>query len=324
MRYILKRLGVLIITLVAISALSFIAFQLIPGDPVTKMLGTEATPERAAELRHILGLDRAVPVRYFEWLSGFVTGKFGLSYSYSIPVTELLGDKLVTTSALTLMSFLFVVTISVPVGFFLARFSDLQGKSAAAVFGRSAMTLATALNQVIMSIPPFFSGIILTYIFGLVLKLFTPGAFVPFSGGAGRFLSFLIFPALAIALPRSAMTVKMLRGSIRNEMESDYVRTAYSRGGKRLYVLIKHVARNALIPVVTFLAMTLADIAVGSIIIEQVFAIPGTGRLLLLSISNRDYPVVQAIVVIIASLVVTVNFLADLAYQYIDPRIRLS
>ena len=324
MRYIIKRLGVLIVTLFAISALSFIAFQLIPGDPVTKMLGTEATPERVAELREALGLDRAVYVRYIEWLSGFLTGNFGISYSYSIPVKELLGDKLVTTATLTAMAFVFVIIISIPAGFFLARFSDIRGSGAPAALGRGAMTLATALNQVIMSIPPFFTGIIFTYIFGLVLRLFTPGAFAPYSGGAGRFLSFLIFPALAIALPRSAMTIKMLRGSIRSEMESDYVRTAYSRGGNRLYVLIKHVARNAMIPVVTFLAMTLADIAVGSIIIEQVFAIPGTGRLLLLSISNRDYPVVQAIVVIIASLVVAVNFLADLAYQYIDPRIRLS
>ncbi|MCL1835570.1 MAG: ABC transporter permease [Oscillospiraceae bacterium] len=324
MRYILKRLVVLVVTLFIISALSFIAFQLIPGDPVTKMLGVEATPERIAQLRELLGLDRSVMVRYFEWLSGFVTGDFGLSYSYSTPVSQLLGDKVITTSTLSAMAFALVVLISIPAGFLLARLSDIRSKGKGAAARRALATLAGAVNQIIMSIPPFFAGIILTYIFGLVLRLFTPGAFVSYSSGAGGFLLYLLFPALAIALPRSAMVVKLLRGSIQGELQGDYVRTAYSRGGSRFYVLIRHVARNAILPVVTFLAMTLADIVAGSIIIEQVFAIPGTGRLLLLSISNRDYPVVQAIVVFIASLVVVVNFLADLAYQYIDPRIRLG
>ena len=324
MRYILKRLGVLVVTLFVISALAFIAFQIIPGDPVTRMLGTEGTPERAAALRSELGLDKPMFMRFFGWLAGFVTGDFGISYSYGISVKELLGDKIVTTAALSLLSFVFVILISLPLGLLLTRYSDAYGKGIGVALQRSLTTAATAMTQIVMSVPPFFTGIIFTFIFGLVLRLFTPGGFATYTDNLRSFLIYLVYPALAIALPRSAMVIKLIRGSILSEAGSDYVRTANSRGGGRWYVLIHHISRNAMIPVVTFLAMTLSDIVAGSIIIEQVFAIPGMGRLMLLSIANRDYPVVQIIVVIIAAVVVIVNFLADLAYQYIDPRIRLT
>ena len=323
-RYILKRMGVLVVTLFVISALAFVAFQIIPGDPVTKLLGTQATPERVAAMRAELGLDKPATVRFFKWLSAFVKGDFGQSYGYGISVNDLIGDKIITTATLTVMSFAFVVIISLPLGMILARYSEASGKGLLISLQRAFSAVATILTQVVMAIPPFFIGIIFTFVFGLVLRLFTPGKFVPYTDGFGAFMSYLIFPSLAIALPRSAMAIKMLRGSILSEAKSDYVRSAYSRGGGQWYVLIFHIARNAMIPVVTFLAMTLSDIAAGSIIIEQVFAIPGMGRLLLLSIANRDYPVVQTIVVIIASVVVIVNFLADLAYQIIDPRVRLN
>ena len=175
-----------------------------------------------------------------------------------------------------------------------------------------------------MSIPPFFIGIIFTSVFGLFFKLFVVGEFINIDESFGGFIRYLIFPALAIALPKSAMTIKLLRSSIRTEMQQAYVRTAYSRGNSRKSALRNHVFRNSLIPVVTFLATIISDIVVGSIIIEQVFSIPGLGRMLLLSISSHDYPVVQAIIVMIASLVVIVHFLADVTYQFIDPRIRLE
>ena len=324
MRNILKRMGVFVATLIVISLLAFVAFQIIPGDTVTRMLGTEATPERVAALRSELGLDKPVAVRYFSWLSGFVAGNFGKSYSYGISVAELLGDKIITTAALSAIAFLLVIAISIPIGFLLTHYSIVQRKGALAVLQRFFTTAATALTQIVMAVPGFFTGIIITFVFGLVLKLFTPGAFVSHTENRAAFFSYLVFPALAIALPRSAMVIKLMRGSMLNEADKDYVRTAYSRGAGRWYVLLHHITRNAMIPVVTFLAMTLSDIVAGSIIIEQVFAIPGMGRLLLLSIANRDYPVVQAIVVIIASVVVVVNFLADITYQLIDPRIRLG
>ncbi|MCL2046747.1 MAG: ABC transporter permease [Oscillospiraceae bacterium] len=324
LKYILKRVGVFVVTLFVISTLAFIAFSIIPGDPVTRMLGMNASEERIVEMRSELGLDKPIHTRFFKWLQSFVTGDFGKSYSYSIPVRELLSDKVLTTASLSLMAFVFVLAISMPLGLLLSRYSIISSKGAKSSFQRAIISAATALNQIIMSIPPFFTGIIITYVFGLILRFFTPGAFVPYSGNPAAFYAYLIFPALSIALPRSAMVIKLIRGSVLNEAGSDYVRTAYSRGGGQWYVLLVHIMRNALIPVINFLAMTLSDIVAGSIIIEQVFAIPGMGRLLLLSISNRDYPVVQTIVVIIASVVVILNLLADVICQYIDPRIRIT
>lgn len=311
MRYILKKAGVFILTLLIISILVFLAFQIIPGDPTTRMLGTSATPEKVEALREELGLNAPDIERYFRWLSGFVTGDFGTSYSYNMPVSDLLSGKLGITAALTALSFFMVVIISIPLGILLARFAH-------SIPDRIFMVI----NQVIMSIPPFFVGIIFTYVFGLVLKIFTPGEFVHMSEDPAKFWTYLIFPALAIALPKSAMVVKLLRSSMVNQMQEDYVRTAFSRGNSRWMVLRMHVLRNAIIPVVTFLAVTLVDIFAASIIIEQVFAIPGLGRLLMGSITGRDLPVVQTIIMIISIIVITVNFIADISYKYIDPRMR--
>lgn len=312
MKYAAKKTLTLIITLFIVSLLAFLAFQIIPGDPTTKMLGTEATPEAIAALRAELGLDRPVLVRYFNWLTDFLTGDMGISYSYRMPVADMLSDKLPITFLLTILSFLLTVVLSIPLGIL-----------AGSVRGKAADTLITAFNQVVMSIPSFFIGILACFLFGNLFKLFTPGDFVSYTESWSACLRYLLFPALSIAIPRIAMTVKMLRGSIQSELGQDYVRTARSRGNRHSAILTRHVLKNALIPVITFLAVSAAEIMTGSIIIEQVFTIPGVGRLLLASISNRDFPVVQAIVVILAAWIVIVNFAADLLYQLADPRIRL-
>ncbi|MEG2009340.1 MAG: ABC transporter permease [Oscillospiraceae bacterium] len=311
MRYVLKRLGLFILTLLIISFVVFFAFQIIPGDPTARMLGTQATPEKIAALREELGLNAPAILRYFRWLGAFITGDFGMSFSFNMPVSQLLSGKLFITSALTLLSFIMVVVVSIPLGILLARFAN-------SIPDRIFMVI----NQIIMSIPPFFVGIVFTYVFGLVLKMFTPGDFIQHSENPAGFWGYLFFPAIAIALPKCAMVVKLLRSSMVREMSEDYVRTAYSRGNSRWRVLRTHVMRNAIIPVITFLAFTLVDIIAGSIIIEQVFAIPGVGRLLLSSILGRDLPVVQTIIMIIATVVISVNYLADISYKYIDPRIR--
>lgn len=312
MRYILKKIAALVLALLVVSLLAFLAFQLIPGDPVDRMLGTQYTPERAEALREELGLNENVFLRYGKWLAGFVTGDLGTSYSYSMLVSELMEGRFLITGCLSAMAFLLVVVISIPLGILLARYE-----------GGVVDRVVTVLNQITMAIPPFFIGILFTFLFGLVLKLFTPGDFISYTESVPGFLGYLFFPALAIALPKSAMTVKLLRSSILSELGSDYVRTAYSRGNSRTGVLKSHVLRNAIMPVITFLAMTLADIVAGSIIVEQVFSVPGIGRLLLSSISTRDFPVVQVIVVVIAFVVIAVNILSDILYQYIDPRVRL-
>ena len=312
MRYAAKKLFTLIITLFIVSLLAFLAFQIIPGDPTTAMLGTQATPEARAELQAELGLDRPVPVRYWDWLTSFLTGAFGESYSYRLPVAGLLGEKLAITGVLILMAFLFTIVLSIPLGI-------LAGSIRNPVLDK----LMTALDQVVMSVPPFFLGILTCYLFGTLLRVFVPGDFVSYTQDWGAFLSYLILPALSIALPRVAMTVKMLRGSILEQLGEDYVRTARSRGLPRGEILRRHVLKNALLPVITFLAVSAAEIMTSSIIVEQVFTIPGVGRLLLSSISNRDFPVVQAIVVILAAWIVVVNLVADVLYQLADPRIRL-
>lgn len=313
MRYIVKKTGILIVTLLLVSLLAFLAFQIIPGDPVTKLLGTDYSPERAAALREELGLNRNVIVRYWDWLTGFVTGDMGVSYSYAMDVSRVLEGKVAVTAALSLVSWILVTAVSIPLGITLARYQS-------GPFDR----ISVAMNQVFMAIPPFFLGILFTYLFGLVLHWFVPGRFIPFSESFWGCLGYMILPALAISLPKVAKVAKLLRSSILHEMNLDYVRTAYSRGNSRWMVIRGHVLRNALLPVITYLAMTLADIVAGSIIVEQVFVLPGLGRLLIASISNRDFPVAQSIVVMIAFVVVIMNYLADVITQYIDPRVRLS
>lgn len=313
MKYILKKLFALIITLLIVSFLAFLAFSIIPGDPTAKILGMDASPDQIAALRSQLGLDRPVLIRYWEWLTNFLRGEFGTSYGYSMPVGQMLADKLPVTAALTLISFVFTVVLSIPLGIL-----------AGSVRSRALDHIITAVDQIFMSIPQFFIGIIMCFTLGLTFRLFVPGEFVSYTQSWPKFLYYLIFPALAIAIPRIAMTVKMLRSALLAEMNKDYVRTSYSRGNDRRATLYLHVLRNALPPVVSFLAMTVADIVAGSVVIEQVFAIPGLGRLLLTSISNRDYPVVQAVVVLVAFWVVLVNLLGDLLNQRLDPRLRLT
>ena len=308
---VLKRMLLLIVTLLLVTVLAFVAFSIIPGDPTDAILGLNATEEQAAALRSELGLDLPLWQRYWNWLSGFVTGDFGTSYNFDMPVAELLVSRIVPTITLALMSLVMIVIISIPLGLLAARY-------AGGVIDR----VLTVLNQITMSIPNFVVGIALVFLFGLVLQIFQPGAYVRPQDGFGAYLWFMFFPSLAVALPKSAMTVKMLRSSVLTELESDYVRTAYSKGNSRVSALWRHVLRNAMIPVVTFLATTVAELVAGSIVVEQVFAIPGMGQMLISSIGNQDYPVVQAIIVIVAALVVLCNFLADILYRVMDPRLK--
>lgn len=313
MKYAVKKILSMLMTLFVVSFCVFLAFSLIPGDPVTSMLGTEATPAKIAAMRAQLGLDRPFFVRYFDWLGHFLIGDMGTSYSYKSSVNSMIADKIPITLIMTLIAFLLMIAISIPLGIYTAKHE-----------GSTVDRIIYALNQMIMSIPPFFGGIMITFIFGKMLHFFKPGGYVSYTKDFGRFLGYIIFPAIAIALPKAAMAVKLLRSSVLDEATKDYVRTAYSRGNGTTAVLYGHVLKNALIPVITFLGMAFVEMMAGSIIIEQVFSIPGLGRILLTSISNRDYPVVEAIIMIIAFLVVVSGFVVDMIYQIIDPRITIE
>lgn len=312
MKYFIKKIVTLIITLLFISMLSFAAFSVIPGNAAISKLGTDATPERVAALEASMGLDQPLPVRYGKWLSGALHGDFGESYQYEgVRVSELLAQRLPTTIILAALSLVMILVLSIPLGILSAKYS-----------GKWLDTLINQLTQITMAIPAFFLGIILTYIFGIALKWFQVGKFVSLNEDPVGCIKYLIFPAIAIALPKLAMVVKFLRNSVLSEMKKDYVRTAYSKGNDKNKVLYRHILKNALIPVITFTAMIITEIMAGSIIIEQVFSVPGIGRLLVSSISNRDYPVVQAMVVYITAIVIIINFIVDMLYQLADPRVR--
>lgn len=312
MKYLIKRFCTLIITLFIVSLLAFLAFHVI-SDPASAILGTSATPESLAALREEMGLNRPVFVQYADWLVSFLRGDFGTSYGYHMPVADMVRQKLPISTMLMFLTFVIMVVISIPLGIFSAR-------KEGGLLDRA----LTVLNQICMSIPSFLMGVAFTYIFGIGLHFFVAGKFVSYTTSWTKFLRYMIFPAFAIAIPRIAMAVKMLRSSILNQMGQEYVRTARSRGSTRDRILVYHVLRNAIIPVITFLANSMAEIVASSIIIEQVFAIPGIGVLLLSSINNRDFPVVQTIVMILVLWVVVVNFIADVLYQLMDPRIRLT
>ncbi len=306
---IVKRALLLIGTLLLVTVLAFIAFSVIPGDPTEAVLGLNATEAQIGAFRERMGLDLPVWQRYLKWLGEFVTGDFGDSFNFDMPVAELLGPKVGATLTLAALAFALILVISIPLGLLCARFA-----------GGWLDRVLTVLGQLAMSVPGFVLGIGLMYVFALVLHWFQP-QYVPLSEGLLPHLWYMLFPALAVAIPKSAMAVRLLRGSALREMGQDYIRTAYSKGRSKTAALWTHALRNAMIPVVTFLAMTIAEILAGSIVVEQVFGVAGVGRVLVTSIGNRDYPVVQAIVVLVALVVVCCNFLADVLYRVMDPRI---
>ena len=316
MKYILKKLITLIMTLFFVSVAAFLAFQVIPGDVVTSILGTEATPEREEALREELGLNDPPVERYVKWMSGVVQGDLGVSYRYwknmneMMPVAELIGDKLPVTLWLAVYSLILIVVVSIPIGVLWA-----QSKN------RYLDALLNVLSQGAMAVPAFFLGILVTYLFGIVLKAFTPGGYVSYREDFTGFMGYLLFPAISIAVPKIAMTARFLRNSMLTELHSDYVRTARSKGCDEKRVMYAHVLRNAMMPVVTFLGMIIAETIAGSIVVEQVFGLPGVGRLLISSISGRDFPVVEILVLYITSVVILVYSLIDVVYRIIDPRI---
>ena len=311
MKYAIKRIGILLITMLLVSFLTFLAFDLVSGDPAATILGTDATPAQIASLRAELHLDRPLPVRYGLWLLGFFSGNLGTSYTYRQPVWSLIAPKLELTLILSFMSFAIIVLISIPAGIFSYR----------KVGGRFDW-IRTLFNQLCMAVPPFFTGILFSWIFGITFKLFTPGDFSDIHGNAPAALKHLFFGAVALSIPRIAMTLRMMRSTVISEMNKAYVRTAISRGNDRRRVLLVHVLKNSMLSVITFLGQTLAELVGAGIVVEQVLGIPGLGRFLVTSISRRDYPVVQAIVVILAFWVVTAGTAADLLNIAIDPRLR--
>jgi ABC-type dipeptide/oligopeptide/nickel transport system permease component len=311
--FIIRRLGTTFVTLFLVTLLTFAAFRIIPADAAVLALGTEASDEQLAVLRAEMGLDRSIPAQYFSWLGKFFTGNLGNSSRFrGQAISGMILERLPVTASLALMSLLFILIIAFPAALFPSHRA-----------GSFPDRLTNALTAVNISFPGFFLAVLFIWIFGILLKFFKPGGYVSYGENFGAFLGYLVFPALAIALPNAAILVKFLRSSISQQLRSDYVRTARSKGASGYTVLYHHVLKNGIVPAVTVMGMIAADIFSGSIVIEQVFTIPGTGRLLIASITSRDYPLVQTLVIYIAFIVILANTLADIAIRIIDPRIRI-
>ena len=311
-KYIIKKLIRLIITLIITSFVIFLIFELVPGDPVLDKLGTRATPELVESLRIQYGLDQPFIVRYLKFVGGIFTLDFGKSYTYGVSVFSLLKEKLVINFFLSLLALFFVVVISFPLGIYVAKHT-----------GGISDKIISPLNQASMSIPSFVLGLLITFFFGIVLRWFKPGGYVSYNANFGKFLYFLIFPAFALAIPKIAMCIRLLKGNILEEATKDYALTAYARGNNTTGLLYRHVLKNAIMPTITFIGMIAADMICSGIVIEQVFSIPGLGQMLINSISTRDFPVVEAEVLMIALFIMLISFITDIIHVCLDPRVRI-
>jgi len=314
MRYIGKRLAITFLTLFLVSLLTFGAFRLIPGDAAILSLGLDTQDEQIEVLRSEMGLDKNFGHQYISWLGKFLTGNLGNSSRFrGASISGIIGERLPVTFALAFLSFLFIIIIALP--------ASLISTKKENSWSNHLITTLTALN---ISMPGFFLGVLLIWVFGIIFKLFIPGSYTSYNENLAAFWLSLVFPAIAIALPNAALLVKFLRSSVFRELSGDYVRTARSKGADRSHILRFHVLKNASLPAITILGMIAGEIFSGSIVIEQVFGIPGIGRLLIASITARDYLMIETIIIYIAFVVIMANTLADIVLQIIDPRIRLA
>lgn len=311
MKWIVKKMTSMIVTLFLVSVITFLAFEVVAGNSMVSKMGMDASPEQIKALEEEYGLNKSLPERYGDWFIHAIQGDFGTSYQYNVPVTNLVSERMAVTVGLGLLSIVLILAISIPLGLFISRHE-----------GGMWDHVISTLNQVFMSIPHFFLGMLICLIFGIILKWFQPGAYVPMKQSVSGYFAYILYPAIALALPKIAMVVKFLKTSVIRQMNMDYVRTARGKGNSERRILYSHVLKNALIPVITFLAMIIAEVLAGSIVLEPVFSLPGLGRLLVVSISNRDYPVVQAIVLYIATIVIVLNCIVDILYQVLDPRVK--
>lgn len=313
MRYALRKAVTFVVTLFLASLLTFGVFQILPGNPVDIILGVDADPLQVEALTKELGLDLPMGQRYLNWITGALRGDLGNSVRYQVPVGELLSDSLPVTFSLALLSITLTVLFVVPVSIYLAK----NNRKKSAVF-------LSALTQLGVSIPSFWVGILLILIFSVSLGLLPSGDYIPFSEDPAGCLRSLLLPSCAIAIGTSATVIRYLKNTILDEMGADYVRTARSKGMTQNRVLYGHVLKNAMLPALTILGMLIVDVLGGSVIVENVFNLPGIGRLLTSGVGNRDFPLVQGIVFYLAVTVLVVNLIIDLLYTVIDPRIRLD
>ncbi|SHJ12496.1 peptide/nickel transport system permease protein [Shimia gijangensis] len=311
LRYSLKRFLSLLISLLVASIVIFVVIEIVPGDPATYMLGINAQEDTIAALREELGLNASKLERYWNWLSGMMVGDFGTSYTYRSPVNELIGDRIWVSLPLALIALTLSTAIAFPIGIIAA--SRRGSVTDMSVMG------ATQLG---VAIPNFWFAMILVLIFAINLRWFASGGFPGWDEGVFAGLKALTLPAIALALPQASILARVMRTSLLDTLSEDFVRTARAKGLSKAKALRRHALRNALIPVLTIIGLQFSFMLAGAIIIENVFYLPGLGRLIFQSISQRDLIVVESVVMLLVFAVVLVNFFVDLTYALVDPRLR--
>ena len=311
LRYALSRCASLVISLIVASMVIFLIIEIVPGDPAAFMLGLNAQPEAVEALRAQLGLNASAPERYFTWVSGMLQGDFGTSYTYRAPVSDLIADRIWVSLPLAVYALVLSTLIAFPAGIFAA--SRRGGAGDTAIMG------ATQLG---VAIPNFWFAMILVLIFAINLRWFSAGGFVGWDKGFWLGLKSLTLPAIALALPQAAILARVMRSSLLDMLGEDFIRTARAKGLSKRQALWRHAVRNALIPVLTILGLQFSFLLAGGIVIEQVFFLPGLGRLIFQAISARDLIVVEGVVMLLVFSVIIVNFLVDLTYAAVDPRLR--
>ena len=308
-----RRLTALMVTLLVASLLIFLLLEILPGDPAAVILGVGAQEETLRALRAELGLDLPAPVRYLNWLGEVLQGNLGRSYTYDTPVQKLLLNRVELSLPLALLAILLSTGIAIPLGVF-----------AASSHRKVADTGIMGFAQLGVAVPNFWFAILLILLFSVKLGWFSAGGFAGWDAGWFPAFKSLVLPAVALALPQAAILARVTRSSVLETVQEDYIRTARAKGLSRSQALWRHAVRNALIPVVTILGLQLSFLLAGTIIIENVFYLPGVGRLLFQAIAQRDLMVVKNLVLVLATTVVLINFLVDLLYAVLDPRLRLG
>ena len=306
-----RRLAGLVITLLVVSLVIFAVMDLLPGDPASIMLGTSASPETLTALRHELGLDQPLLFRYGQWLAGVFSGNLGQSYTYGVPVAGLIIERLAVTLPLALIAIMLSVLIALPLGVL-----------AAARRGGIVDAIATVFSQVSIAVPAFWVALLLIILFSTTLGLMPAGGFSGWDAGLLPALQALVMPAVALALPQAGVLTRVTRSAVLDTMHEDFARTAVAKGLARSTVLWRHIVPNALVPILTILGLQFTFLVAGAVLVENVFNLPGLGRLAFQALSQRDIVVMQDVVLFFASLVIVMNFIVDLSYLVIDPRMR--
>ena len=310
-RFLLSRLISLALSLAVASLVIFFAIEVIPGDPAAFMLGLNAEPDTVAALRSELGLEGSLMERYLGWAGGMLLGDFGVSYTYRVPVTELVAARLWVSLPLTLYAMVLSTAIAIPVGLW-----------AAARRGRAADITVMGVTQLGIAVPNFWFAMLLVLAFAIGLGWFSAGGFPGWEAGLFQGLKALTLPAIALALPQASILARVMRSSVLETLGQDYIRTARAKGLSERQTVIRHALRNALIPVMTILGLQFSFLLAGAIIIENVFFLPGLGRLIFQGITQRDLIVVESVTMLLVLSVIVVTFAVDLAYALVDPRLR--